>query len=132
KQTAAGVYYKVLKKGTGTEHPTADKMVTMHYTGWTTKGSLFDTTVVDHRPKQVSLQRAMPGWTDGLQVMVVGETTRFWIPAELAYKGKESRPQGMVVFDIELLDILDAPPSPPPPSNDARPNRSEPEKLYSE
>ncbi len=128
RKTAAGVYYKVLKKGTGTEHPTAESTVNVHYTGWTTKGSLFDTTVVDNRPRQVPLQRATPGWTDGLQVMVVGETTRFWIPEELAYKGKQTKPQGVVVLDIELLDILDA----PPPPHDAPQNHSEPEKLYSE
>jgi len=47
----------------------------------------------------------IPGWTDGLQVMTVGERTRFWIPKEMAYEGKPGRPQGMLVFDVELLEI---------------------------
>jgi peptidylprolyl isomerase len=57
------------------------------------------------KPITFGLDGVIPGWTDGLQTMVVGEKTRFWIPKELAYDGKPGRPQGMLVFDVELLKI---------------------------
>jgi peptidylprolyl isomerase len=47
------------------------------------------------------------GWTDGLQVMTPGDRVRFWIPEELAYKGQAGKPQGMLVFEVELLEIMD-------------------------
>jgi peptidylprolyl isomerase len=77
----------------------------VHYTGWTTDGKMFDSSVTRGQPATFPLDSVIPGWTDGLQVMTVGERTRFWIPDELAYKGKPGRPQGMLVFDVELLEI---------------------------
>ena len=47
----------------------------------------------------------IPGWTEGVQLMVVGEKTRFWIPEELAYEGRRGAPAGMLVFDVELIAI---------------------------
>jgi hypothetical protein len=79
--------------------------VKVHYTGWTTDGKMFDSSVTRGQPITFPLDSVIPGWTDGLQVMVVGEKTRFWIPEELAYKGKPGRPQGMLVFDVELIEI---------------------------
>ena len=104
-KTASGLAYKVLSKGTGTEHPTATGTVTVHYTGWTTDGKMFDSSVQRGQPAQFPLNRVIPGWTEGLQLMVVGEKTRFWIPVELAYKNTPNRPAGMLVFDVELLEI---------------------------
>ena len=49
----------------------------------------------------------IPGWTEGVQLMVVGEKTRFWIPQDLAYKGQSGSPAGMLVFDVELIAIRD-------------------------
>jgi FKBP-type peptidyl-prolyl cis-trans isomerase len=109
KKTAGGVLIKTLKKGTGTEKPTADKTVKVHYTGWTTDGNMFDSSVVRSQPAQFPLRGVIPGWTEGLQEMVVGETARLWIPEAMAYEGKPGRPQGMLVFDVELLEIMDAP-----------------------
>jgi FKBP-type peptidyl-prolyl cis-trans isomerase len=105
KKTEKGVSYKVLKKGTGKDHPAASSKVKVHYSGWTTDGKMFDSSVTRGQPITFPLDGVIPGWTDGLQVMVVGEKTRFWIPEELAYKGKPGRPQGMLVFDVELLEI---------------------------
>ena len=105
KKTASGLAYKVIKPGTGTEHPTAESKVTVNYTGWTTDGEMFDSSVVRGKPASFPLNRVIAGWTEGLQLMVVGETTRFWIPVELAYQGKPGRPAGMLVFDVELLGI---------------------------
>ena len=47
----------------------------------------------------------IPGWTEGLQLMKTGDSYRFWIPEELAYKGAPGKPAGMLVFDVELLEI---------------------------
>ena len=84
----------------------------MHYTGWKTDGSMFDSSVARGRPTVFPLYRVIAGWTEGLQLMVVGEKRRFWIPAKLAYEGKPDKPQGMLVFDVELLDIVRVPPVP--------------------
>jgi peptidylprolyl isomerase len=104
-KTASGLSYKVMQKGTGTEHPTATSVVKVHYTGWTTDGKMFDSSVTRGEPAEFPLNRVIPGWTEGVQLMVVGEKTRFWIPSELAYKGAPGQPAGMLVFDVELLEI---------------------------
>jgi FKBP-type peptidyl-prolyl cis-trans isomerase len=105
KKTEKGVFYKVLKKGTGTAKPTEQSKVKVHYTGWTTDGKMFDSSVTRGKPITFGLDNVIPGWTDGLQQMTVGEKARLWIPEELAYKGKPGRPQGMLVFEVELLEI---------------------------
>jgi len=103
--TSSGLAYRVLTPGTGTEHPGRTTTVTVHYSGWTTDGELFDSSVQRGSPSTFALDRVIPGWTEGVQLMVEGEQTRFWIPEELAYKGVDGRPQGTLVFDIELLQI---------------------------
>jgi FKBP-type peptidyl-prolyl cis-trans isomerase len=103
-KTASGLAYKVIKKGTGAKHPTATSMVTVHYTGWTTDGKMFDSSVVRGQQISFPLNGVIKGWTEGVQLMVEGEKTRFWIPENLAYKG-ERPPFGMLVFDIELFKI---------------------------
>ncbi len=104
-KTKSGLATKVLKPGTGTQHPTRTSTVTVHYSGWTTDGKLFDSSVVRGQPASFPLDRVIAGWTEGVQLMVVGETRRMWIPEKLAYQGQEGRPKGMLVFDVELLDI---------------------------
>ncbi|MBC7173743.1 MAG: FKBP-type peptidyl-prolyl cis-trans isomerase, partial [Polyangiaceae bacterium] len=104
-RTASGLASKVLERGTGTEKPRSFDSVTVHYTGWTTDGQMFDSSVTRGRPATFPLNRVIPGWTEGLQLMVVGETRRFWIPGNLAYDGQPGRPQGMLVFDVELKEI---------------------------
>jgi peptidylprolyl isomerase len=105
-KTALGVSYKVQTPATQPgDKPTANDTVVVHYTGWTTDGKMFDSSVQRKHPARFSLSGVIPGWTDGLQVMTVGEKTRFWIPEELAYKGKKGAPQGMLVFDVELIEI---------------------------
>jgi len=104
KKTPSGLAYKVLKAGTGTRHPSASSMVTVHYSGWTTDGKLFDSSVARGMPISFGLDGVIKGWTEGLQLMVQGEKARFWIPQDLAYQGK-SAPYGMLVFDVELIDF---------------------------
>jgi len=104
KKTKSGIAYKVLTPGRGTEHPTETSEVRVHYTGWTTDGKMFDSSVNGGVPAEFPLNRVIKGWTEGVQLMVVGEKTRFWIPEPLAYRGQRP-PYGMLVFDIELLRI---------------------------
>ena len=97
----------MLKAGAGSANPAATSRVKVHYTGWTTDGEMFDSSVTRGQPAMFPLNRVIPGWTEGVQLMVVGEKRRFWIPEKLAYKGRPGAPQGMLVFDVELLEIMD-------------------------
>lgn len=106
KKTPGGVSYKVLRSGTGTRHPTSFSRVTVHYSGWTTDGKLFDSSVARGAPATFDLGGGViRGWTEGVTEMVEGDRTRFWIPQELAYKGEAGSPRGMLVFDIDLIKI---------------------------
>ena len=104
KKTASGLAYKSLRQGTGGRHPRPSSQVTVHYTGWTTDGKMFDSSVTRGEPATFGLDGVIPGWTEGLQLMYEGEKMRFWIPESLAYKGK-SAPYGLLVFDVELIKI---------------------------
>lgn len=103
--TESGLAYKVLRAGIGAVHPKRSSTVEVQYSGWTTDGLMFDSSVLRGKTVEFSLGQVIRGWTEGLQLMVEGEKTRFWIPAKLAYASDKTRPQGMLVFDIELVDI---------------------------
>ena len=105
KRTASGLAYKVLKPGTGARRPQAFDRVAVHYTGWTTDGKMFDSSIARGQPTVMQLDQVIRGWTEGVQMMVEGERTRFWIPENLAYKGEAGSPRGMLVFDIDLVEI---------------------------
>ena len=108
KKTASGLQYKVQTKGKGTKHPAATDKVSVHYSGWTPDGNMFDSSVTRGEPASFGLDHVIKGWTEGVQLMVEGEKTRFWIPSDLAYGDKPKRPgapAGPLVFDIELLSI---------------------------
>ena len=105
-RTSTNLASKVLRPGTGTRHPRPNSRVTVHYTGWTTDGKTFDSSVTRGEPSTFGLDRVIPGWTEGVQMMVEGEKRRFWIPGRLAYEGSPGRPQGTLVFDIELIKIV--------------------------
>ena len=106
KKTTTGLAYKVIQKGKGKQHPKATDQVQVHYTGWTTDGKMFDSSVQRGQPATFPLNGVIAGWTEGLQLMVEGEKARLWIPVELAYQNRPGRPAGMLVFDVELIDIL--------------------------
>lgn len=111
-KTASGLASRILTRGKGTERPTTNDTVEVHYTGWMTNGEMFDSSVVRGQPAKFPVARVIPGWTEGMQLMVVGEKRRFWIPSELAYGDTPRRPggpHGMLVFDVELLGIMSAP-----------------------
>src|SRR5690349_3537059 len=71
KKTSTGLATKVLQPGTGKEHPRGDELVTVNYTGWTTDGKMFDSSVTKGRPATFPLNRVIAGWTEGVQLMVV-------------------------------------------------------------
>ena len=105
KRTSTGLAYRVLRPGTGTRHPAAWSRVTVHYTGWTTDGKMFDSSIARGMPATFGLSDVIAGWTEGVALMVEGERTRLWIPENLAYKGEVGQPRGMLVFDVELIRI---------------------------
>lgn len=104
KRTRSGLYWKLLQPGTGVARPGRRSKVRVNYHGWTTEGRLFDSTALRGQPAEFRLDNVIAGWTEGLQLMTAGEIRRFWIPAKLAYEHKDG-PQGMLVFDIELLEV---------------------------
>jgi FKBP-type peptidyl-prolyl cis-trans isomerase len=103
--TPSGLATKVLTPGTGAVHPRASSRVRVHYTGWTTDGKMFDSSVERNEPISFGLNRVIAGWTEGVQLMVEGEKRRLWIPEKLAYGGQAGAPKGMLVFDVELIKI---------------------------
>jgi FKBP-type peptidyl-prolyl cis-trans isomerase len=113
-KTASGLASKVLTPGKGTAKPGPADLVTVHYSGWTTDGKMFDSSLSQPAPSTFPLNRLIKGWGEGLQLMVAGEKRRFWIPQALAYNGMPSRPAGMLVFDVELIEFKPAPGAPPP------------------
>ena len=104
-KTSTGLAYKVLKPGTGARRPAAWSRVVVHYTGWTTDGKMFDSSIARGTPATFGLDGVIPGWTEGVALMVEGERTQFWIPESLAYKGETGQPRGMLVFEIDLIRI---------------------------
>jgi FKBP-type peptidyl-prolyl cis-trans isomerase len=124
KRTASGLASKVLVKGKGSTHPGPYDRVTVVYTGWKANGKVFDSSVPTGEPARFTLDTVIPGWTEGLQLMVTGEKRRLWVPAELAYGDKPERPgvpAGPLVFDVDLVDFVKVIPPPPAPSDVAAP-----------
>jgi len=105
-RTPSGLASKVLIVGLGTIHPTPKSRVTVHYTGWTADGKMFESSY-NSGPATFGVNEVVKGWAEGLQLMVAGEKRRFWIPGKLAYDDNPdpTAPKGQLCFEIELLDI---------------------------
>ncbi|MDQ8935913.1 FKBP-type peptidyl-prolyl cis-trans isomerase [Acinetobacter rudis] len=105
--TASGLQYKVIKEGTG-KQPTADSMVTVHYTGKLINGTEFDSSYKRNEPAVFPLKGVIPGWTEGLQLMKEGGKATLYIPAKLGY-GAQSSAQipanSTLIFDVELVKV---------------------------
>jgi peptidylprolyl isomerase len=100
--------YLVLNAGTGTEHPGPTDKVKVHYHGTMIDGSVFDSSVDRGQPIEFGLNQVIRGWTEGLQLMVVGEKSRLFIPSDLAYGDRGAGPippASTLIFDVELLGI---------------------------
>ena len=108
--TASGLQYEVLKKGTGTTSPTATDQVKVHYHGTLITGEMFDSSVSRGAPSTFGVNQVIKGWTEGLQLMKVGDKFKFFIPYKLAYgdrpAGAKIQPYSTLVFEVELLEIL--------------------------
>lgn len=109
KTTASGLQYEVLSQGKGTKSPSATDQVTVHYKGTTLDGKEFDSSYSRGEPASFPLNRVIPGWTEGVQLMKEGDKFRFFIPAELAYgaegAGRDIGPYSTLIFEVELIKI---------------------------
>ena len=106
--TDSGLQYEVLTKGDGAS-PSAENSVTVHYTGTLIDGTVFDSSVERGTPATFGVSQVIPGWTEALQLMSVGDKWRLVIPSELAYgargSGAKIGPNSTLVFEVELLKI---------------------------
>ncbi len=126
--TESGLAYKVLESGEGDTKPTTSDIVQVHYSGWTSDGEMFDSSVVRGEPAVFPVQGVIPGWAEALQLMTVGDKARFWIPADLAYGDEPSQPgapAGKLVFDVELKSVQPSPQPPGPGPQQPRPQQQQ-------
>jgi FKBP-type peptidyl-prolyl cis-trans isomerase len=113
KVTDSGLQYKVIEEGEG-ESPTAQNIVQVNYEGKLINGEVFDSSYERGQPAEFPLNRVIPGWTEGVQLMKKGATYMFYIPADLAYgerapQGSPIGPNETLIFKVELLNIKPAP-----------------------
>ena len=104
----SGVASKVVKAGSGEARPSPTDNVQLHYTAWTTDGTMLESTLPAERPETIPLKRTIKGFTEAVQMMVEGETRRIWVPQNMAYgeTPPPTAPKGMLIFEVELLKIL--------------------------
>ena len=106
--TDSGLQYQVLEKGNGSIHPRSKDTVRVHYHGTLLDGSVFDSSVTRGEPISFGLHQVIKGWTEGLQLMVVGDKYRLFIPSHLAYGNRSAgsiQPGSTLIFEVELLGI---------------------------
>jgi len=106
--THTGLQYQVMEAGTGTTHPRTSNRVKVHYHGTLLDGTVFDSSVQRGEPLEFGLGQVIKGWTEGLQLMVVGEKMRLFIPPELGYGNSGAGtigPGSVLIFEVELLAI---------------------------
>lgn len=114
-KTDSGLVYYDLKVGDGEMPPSKDAQVKVHYTGWLNDGTVFDSSVQRGQPAQFILSAVIPGWTEGVSTMKVGGKRKLVIPYALAYGENGSRgipPKALLIFDVELLEVIKADPTP--------------------
>ena len=107
KTTPSGLQYEVLKEGDG-PMPAATDSVKVHYTGRLLDGTVFDSSVSRGEPATFPLNRVIPGWTEGLQLMKEGAKYTFFIPSDLAYGPQgagQIPPHSTLIFDVELIKV---------------------------
>lgn len=109
KETKSGLQYKVIKQGSGSK-PSADSKVKVHYEGRLITGQVFDSSYKRGEPATFPLGGVIPGWTEALTMMRPGAKWQIYVPADLAYgergMGKTIPPNSVLVFDVELLEVL--------------------------
>ena len=106
--TASGLAYEVVSEGDGAS-PSATDLVTVHYAGWLTDGTPFDSSYSRGQPATFPLNGVIAGWTEGVQLMKPGATYRFLIPPGLAYGASGAPPVigpgATLVFQVELIKV---------------------------
>ncbi len=108
KTTASGLQYEVIKKGAGTEHPLATSTVKVDYEGTLIDGTVFDSSIQRGEPIEFALNRVIPGWTEGVQLMNEGDIFKLYIPSELGYGAQPAGtipPHSTLIFEVRLLEI---------------------------
>ena len=107
--TESGLQYEVIIEGTG-QRPDFSDSVRVHYEGTLLDGTIFDSSYMHGEPAELPLGGVIPGWSEGLQLMTVGSTYRFFIPSDLAYgprgAGQVIPPYSTLIFQVELLEIV--------------------------
>ncbi len=119
--TASGLQYEVMTKGTGAVKPLATDFVKVHYHGTLIDGKVFDSSVEKGRPADFAVAKVVPGFSEALQLMHVGDKFKVFIPQELGYaergtppqQGGNIKPYSTLIFELELLEILDPSQMPP-------------------
>lgn len=112
KTTASGLQWCVLQEGRDEPKPRANDMVEVHYTGWLTNGTKFDSSRDRGKPTSFGLGQVIKGWTEGLQLMTPGSRFKFTIPPELGYGDQDNGlipPGSTLVFDVELIKVTRLP-----------------------
>jgi len=105
--TSSGLAYEILEKGSGPQ-PADTSVVRVHYEGTLMDGTVFDSSYERDEPLVIGLNRVIKGWIEGVQLMPVGSTYRFYIPPQLGYGMLDSGPipaASVLIFKIELLGI---------------------------
>jgi peptidylprolyl isomerase len=122
--TASGVFLEVLQAGRGIEHPGANDCVRVRFTGWKRDGSLFSTSGIHGESLVQCMNNVMPGIFEALETMTAGEKLRAWLPANLTFGKKHHHgrsrmdlddlppPNVDLTFDMELVELMKAPPVP--------------------
>ena len=108
--TESGLQYEIIERGDSDVRPTADNTVKVHYHGTIINGTVFDSSVERGEPIEFPLNGVIAGWTEGVQLMAVGDKFRFFIPADLAYGDNQASPLippgSALIFEVELLEVL--------------------------
>ena len=107
--TESGLQYRILKEGDGTDNPNSNSLVTVHYVGKLTNGVEFDSSYSRNQPTSFPVNGVIPGWTEALQLMRVGDKWELIIPPDLGYgsrgAGNIIPPDSTLIFEVELLEI---------------------------